>query len=167
MRLDFSKVPLKNRAFSEKPMTFIDQAPKNLLGAIIDLVAIETGNRAAREHWQQMQFRNLLTHATQRSAFWRSRTAGRRLSGIEPASLPRLTRENLRNQVASEGPLLTAADGIPTEMHATSGSSGIPVRFFISEFNSRYNVIRSLAQFFLEGLDLSLNRTREIGRAHV
>jgi hypothetical protein len=41
MRVDFSGVPLKNRAFSEKPMTFIDQAPKNFLGAIIDLVAID------------------------------------------------------------------------------------------------------------------------------
>ena len=29
MQFDFSKLPLKNRAFSEKPMTFIDQEAKN------------------------------------------------------------------------------------------------------------------------------------------
>jgi hypothetical protein len=52
LRLDFSEAPLKNRAFSEKPMSFVDEAPKALFGAIIDVVAIETGNRAAREHWQ-------------------------------------------------------------------------------------------------------------------
>jgi hypothetical protein len=46
LRLDFSEAPLKNRAFSEKPMSFVDEAPKALLGAIIDVVAIETGNRA-------------------------------------------------------------------------------------------------------------------------
>ena len=65
MRFDFSKVPLKNRAFSEKPMTFIDEEAKNVLAAIIDLVAIETGNRAAREHWQHKQLQNLLQHAAQ------------------------------------------------------------------------------------------------------
>ena len=43
MRLDFSDLPLKETAFSDKPMTFIDQGPKNFLGAVMDLVAIETG----------------------------------------------------------------------------------------------------------------------------
>jgi hypothetical protein len=56
--------------------------------------------------------------------------------------------------------LLRAADGLPTKAHATSGSSGVPVQFFVSDVNGNYNAIRSLAQFFLEGLDLSLNRTR-------
>ncbi len=46
MRLDFSDLPLKETAFSDKPMTFIDQGPKNFLGAVMDLVAIETGNRS-------------------------------------------------------------------------------------------------------------------------
>ncbi|MGO9947694.1 MAG: hypothetical protein ACLPWG_12680, partial [Steroidobacteraceae bacterium] len=55
MILDFSALPFKNRAFSEKPMTFIDQAPKEFLSAIIDLIAIETGNRTAREYWQNKQ----------------------------------------------------------------------------------------------------------------
>ncbi len=72
MRFDFSNVPLKNRAFSETPMTFIDQEAKNCLASIIDLVAIETGNRTAREHWQNKQLQNLLQHAAQRSAFSRT-----------------------------------------------------------------------------------------------
>ena len=46
MRFDFSEAPLRHEAFSEKPMSFIDQAPKNLLAAIIDVVAIEA-NRAS------------------------------------------------------------------------------------------------------------------------
>jgi phenylacetate-CoA ligase len=69
MRIDFSKAPIKNRAFSEKPMTFIDQPSKDFFAGIIDLIAIETGNRIAREHWQQKQLQNLLRHAVQRSRF--------------------------------------------------------------------------------------------------
>ena len=81
-------------------------------------------------------------------------------SDIDLASLPILTRDDLRQQVASEGPLLRGADGLSIFRHATSGSSGVPVRFFVSDVNSNYNEMRSLAQFFLEGRDLSLNRTR-------
>src|SRR4029077_21187209 len=75
-------------------------------------------------------------------------------------SLPILTRQDLRTQGASEGALLRTADGLSTHAHSTSGSSGVPVRFFNSDFNSNYNSARNLAQFLLEGLDLSLNRTR-------
>ena len=44
--------------------------------------------------------------------------------------------------------------------HSTSGSSGTPVSFFVSEMNVLYNETRSTAQYFLEGRDLSHNRTR-------
>jgi phenylacetate-CoA ligase len=49
MRLDFSDMPIRKRAFSEKPMTFCDPEPKNFLSAILDIAAIETGNPLARE----------------------------------------------------------------------------------------------------------------------
>jgi hypothetical protein len=52
MRFDFSDMPIRKRAFSEKPMTFCDPEPKNFLSAILDIGAIETGNPLAREHWQ-------------------------------------------------------------------------------------------------------------------
>jgi len=160
MRLDFSEVPLKNRAFSENPMTFIDHAPKNFLGAIIDLVAIETGNRTAREHWQQKQLQNLLQHAAQRSAFWRKRIGTRKINGISLSDLPILTRSDVLKQVEIEGSLLSPSGTIPTKKHSTSGSSGTPVQFFVSEMNVHYNTVRSTAQYFMEGRDLTLNRTR-------
>jgi len=157
---DFSGYRLRNRGFSEKPMTFLDAEPRTLLSAITEIALIETGSRSAREHWQQIQLRNLVKHVTQRSAFWRSRIGSRKASDIDLASLPILTRQDLRTQVASEGPLLRPADGFTTKAHSTSGSSGVPVQFFLSDFNGNYNGIRSLAQFFLDGLDLSLNRTQ-------
>ena len=160
MNFDFSAYPLHDKAYSGRPMTILDQEPKAMLSAITEVALIETGNRLAREHWQKVQLGNLIKHAVQRSAFWRKRIADNVSSNIELAFLPILTRHDLRKQVASEGSLLRPSDGIATGPHATSGSSGIPASFFISEFNARYNQIRSLAQYFLEGRDLSLNRTR-------
>ena len=59
----------------------------------------------------------------------------------------------------ADGSLLLPGDGIPILTRSTSGSTGVPVRFFVSEVNRRYNAARSLAQYFMEGRDLSCNRT--------
>ncbi len=160
MNFDFSGYRLRNKGYSEKPMTLLDLEPKAMLSAVTEIAVIETGNRSAREHWQQIQLRNLVSHAAQRSAFWRSRIGGRKTPDIDLASLPILTRQDLRLQVASEGSLLRPMDGISAQARTTSGSSGVPVRFFVCDFNGNYNSIRSLAQYFLEGRDLSLNRTQ-------
>jgi phenylacetate-coenzyme A ligase PaaK-like adenylate-forming protein len=159
MPLNFSDIPLQNRAFSERPMTFVDQAPKNFLSAIIDLIAIETGNRTAREHWQKKQVQNLLHHATQKSAFWRKRVEANTIDHANLSDLPILTRHEVASQVETEGSLL-AGGRVPAKKHSTSGSSGMPVHFFSSEMNSWYNVIRSATQYFIDGRDLRLNRTR-------
>jgi len=160
MKLDFSSYPVRNRAFSEQAMTILDHEPKAALSAIVEMALIETGNPTAREYWQQAQLRNLLKHVSQRSAFWRKRIGERKTSDIELASLPILTRLDVRDQVAAEGALLRAADGIPIKTHATSGSTGTPVQFYVSSINAQYTSVRSNAQFFMEGLDISFNRTR-------
>lgn len=160
MRLDFSSLPLKNRAFSDKPMNFIDKVPKEYLSAVIDLAAIETGNRAAREHWQQNQLQNLLAYAAQRSPIWRARIGARRIRGIRLGDLPVQTREDLIAQVEKEGSLARPNETAQLAEHSTSGSTGVPVRFFLTQRNSNYNIVRSITQFFLEGRDFALNRTR-------
>ena len=88
MRLDFSSIPLRNRAFSDKPMTFIDKLPKEILSAILDVVAIETGNRSAREYWQQTQLKGLLLHAAQRSPIWKKRIGTLKTKGMRLSDLP-------------------------------------------------------------------------------
>ena len=157
MPLDFSTLPLKNRAFSEKPMTFIDPEPKFYLSAITDLIALETGHRTARDHWQNKQLENLLQHAIQRSAFWRKRIGTKRIKNINLSELPILTRSDVVRQVENEGSLLSQSE---VTKHSTSGSSGAPVQFFISSMNSYYNNVRSIAQYFMDGCDLTLNVTR-------
>jgi phenylacetate-CoA ligase len=156
MTFDFSGYRLRNRPYSESPMTILDTEPKAMLSAIMEIILLETGNRSAREHWQKVQLRNLLNHVTQRSALWRSRISR---TDADLSSLRILTRQDLRTQVDLEGPLLQAADGFSTRAHSTSGSSGMPVNFYVSNVNSHHNFIRSLAQYFMEGRDLSHNRT--------
>src|SRR6476619_3401780 len=144
---DFSAYGLHNRGYSKTPMIILDPGapPRNMLAAITEIALIETGSRSAREYCQHIQRRNLVKHAAQRSAFWRSRIGNRKASDIDLASLPILTRQDVRTQVASEGPLLRAADRLSTRPHATSGSSGVPVQFFYSDPNANVNAIRSLA----------------------
>ena len=63
-------------------------------------------------------------------------------------------------QIVDEGPLLRPSDQIAVNSSSTSGSSGVPVKFFASGMNARYNHVRSVAQYFLEGRDLKLNRVQ-------
>jgi len=160
MRFDFSGMPMRDRAFSERPMTFCDPEPKNFLSAILDIAAIETGNPPARERWQTVQLNNLIKHAAERSNFWRQRIGSRKLSGVTLPSLPLLERGAVMKQIAAEGALLRSSDQIAVHNSSTSGSSGVPVRFFASGMNARYNQVRSVAQYFLEGRDLGPNRVQ-------
>jgi len=151
MKLDFSQLPFRSRAFSEKPMAFIDSEPKQLWSAIIDVIAIETGKRKARENWQKAQLRHLLKHARERSPFWGKRFGTRKISDVNLFDLPILTRSDVVHQVKSEGSLLHQTDGFGVTTHSTSGSSGTPVQFFISHMNSDYSQVRSLAQYLMGG----------------
>ncbi len=159
MKFDFSKYPISSQGYSKRPMAFLDIVPGKILGGIAELALIETGDRAAREQWQQVQLRNLLAHAAQRSAFWRNRL-GSKLSDAKLGALPILTRTDLKRQVEEEGSLLRPTDGLETSTHGTSGSSGTPVEFYVTLMNVRYNSVRYLAQEFMDGRDLSVNRTR-------
>jgi phenylacetate-CoA ligase len=160
MRLDFSPISLKEAAFSEAPMTFVDQEAKGFLSRIMDIAALETGNPAARARWQQTQLQNLLAHAARRSPFWKARIGAGSVASIRLAELPIQTRADVARQMEAEGVLIGMKDQIKIKKHSTSGSSGTPVQFFITEWNSAYNATRGVAQHFMEGRDFLLNRTR-------
>jgi phenylacetate-CoA ligase len=95
MKLEFSTLPFRSRAFNEDPMKFVEPEPKSFLSAMIDLIMIETGKRKARENWQKAQLRNLLKHAYERSPFWGKRIATRKSSGLTLRDLPILTRNDV------------------------------------------------------------------------
>jgi phenylacetate-coenzyme A ligase PaaK-like adenylate-forming protein len=160
MRFDFSDIRLKNKAFDAKSMAFLEPRTRDFFATVLELAALETGDRRAREHWQALQLRNLLAHATQRSAFWRSRIGARKANDVKLSSISILHRRDVAKQVEEEGALILPGDGMSVIKHATSGSSGVPIRFFVSEVNGRYNIFRSITQYFIEGRDLRHNRTR-------
>jgi phenylacetate-CoA ligase len=159
MKFDFSNYPVTGRGYAERPMAFLDIVPGKVLGGIAELALIETGSAPARERWQKAQLRNLLAHASQRSSFWRNRL-GPKGPNCTLGELPALTRKDLQQQVKQEGSLLRPNDGLETQTHSTSGSSGIPVEFHATQMNAQYNKVRYLAQEFMEGKDLAVNRTR-------
>ena len=156
MRFDFSDFTFNDRAFFDRPMTFARPEVTRFLTALFELTALETGPKAARMAWQAAQTANLLRHATERSPFWRNQIEAAKTL----ANLPILRRADVREQVSREGALLAPADRIAVKKHVTSGSSGEPVAFLVSEMNGNYNALRSIAQYFLEDRDLTLNRVR-------
>jgi phenylacetate-coenzyme A ligase PaaK-like adenylate-forming protein len=160
MRFDFSDIAMNSSGLSRKPMTFCDTEPKQLFSAVVDLIAVETGDRKARDNWQSAQIKNLIKHVHDRSPFWRKRLGTKKAGDIKLADIPILTRHDVREQVMAEGTLLSQQDGLRVKRHMTSGSSGTPVEFFVSQMNGYYNQARMIAQYFLEGRDLNLNRTR-------
>ncbi|MCP8940103.1 hypothetical protein NK718_16370 [Alsobacter sp. SYSU M60028] len=158
--VDFSRFPLRPNAFSERPLNIVKPEDKAAFALLMELVLLETGSRAAREAWQKAQLANVLGHAQKRSRFWAARIGPGKASAVKLRKLPEQTRAEVLAQVKGEGPLLTRADGVATKAHFTSGSSGQPVTFHVSEANAIYNEIRSFAQYLMEDRDLRANWVR-------
>ena len=119
---------------------------------------IENGDRAARENWQSRQLTNLLGHAYARSNFWRGRLPSLTTGNIMLDDLPIQSREDINTQVTLEGSLLPTDGKTPLSTYASTGSTGTPVKIYVSPENGYYNIVRSLAEYFIN--DLSLNESR-------
>ena len=156
----FSNFSFADHGYSAQPQTILDAQERTAFSMVMELILLETGGRAARERWQEAQLANLLSHAARRSAFWTKRLEGKKPGAVRLSRLPEMTREDLNAQVASEGALLNAADGVRLKKHATSGSTGVPAHFYVSDANIRYNEMRFFAQYLMEDRDLSLRRLK-------
>ncbi len=99
MTIDLSRLPLKAGAFSTRPRTLCDPAFVNALARFVDVVTLETAPRALSEQWQARQLASLLGQAAARSAFCRKRISGRSPAAIKLATLPILSRADLKKQV--------------------------------------------------------------------
>jgi phenylacetate-CoA ligase len=154
---DLSTRPLNANAYSDLPFTFLDQAAQNDLANITAINLIENGDRLARENWQNRQLTKLLRHAQARSSFWRKRLPSRTINASMMKYVPVQSRQDVATQVNLEGSLV-AADGSAPSSYASTGSTGTPVKIFGTQENSYYNVIRSLAQYFINGLSLDEDR---------
>lgn len=148
---------MKKRAFSSRPFSILDRKERDSFTSVMEILLLETGDRAACEQWQEQQLVALVNHAKKRSGFWRNRTGLVKPSLANLKFLPILTRTDLTIQVTTEGALLTKADGIPYSIASTSGSSGTPVEFYASAANVKYNGMRMFAQDLIEQRDLTAN----------
>lgn len=151
---------LKGGAFSSQPLTFISGPASDDLSTCLQIHLLENGTRSIREDWQLKQLINLLQHAYANSGFWKSRLPSQLSGNNILGSIPVLTRDDVNCQVADEGALVVANDlGHGMASYPSSGSTGVPVKVFSMPQNARYNEIRSIAQYFIEGRNLNFNRT--------
>jgi len=149
-------------AFDGQPLSLLQDEQTRELGALASLLLIETGATSARRHWQLSQLNNLIKFARRFSQFWRERLFDDEYDAELLSRINILTREQLRQQVDREGALSRYVGELrSSEMkpYASSGSTGIPVQIYSLNQNARYNELHSLAQYFLEGRRLDVNRT--------
>ncbi len=160
MPFDLIERPLNANAYGDRPFTFLDQAAQNALANITAINLIENGDRTARENWQNRQLTNLLKHAHARSAFWRKRMPSRMINYGIMKYLPIQRREDVTTQVNLEGSLL--ANDASVSSYESTGSTGTPVKIYTSRECGYYNVVRSLAQYFIRNLSLDENRVEVV-----
>jgi hypothetical protein len=131
---------------------------------VLEIDLLENGDPAARNAWVSQQVFNLMSHARAHSKFWAKRLHQKALHDLTRA--PVLSKRELVEQVGTEGCLpLGAEHGRVTE-RSTSGSTGTATRFFVSDMNLSYNLLRGLAQYLFDGQSLMLNRV-SLKRANV
>ncbi|HML08371.1 MAG TPA: hypothetical protein VK430_09640 [Xanthobacteraceae bacterium] len=150
--------PLHSAAYSTRPFTFIDQDARNDLANIAEIDLIENGDRTARENWQNRQLTNLLRHAQTRSKFWRQRMPSRMIGHGILKYIPMQSRADIATQARLEGSLAARDGKAPVSSYASTGSTGTPVKVYVCPENGYYTSIRSLAQYFINGLSLDENR---------
>jgi phenylacetate-CoA ligase len=147
-------------SFSSNPLSFLDSDCKTALSNIMDLILLESSTQKDINIWRKQQIHNLFSHCMTRSSFWRRRIGGGSKGFRKLEDLPVMSRSSLNEQVENEGALLGVKDGALVNKHSTSGSTGTPANFYVTNINGNYNAYRSAAQFIIDGLDLTLNRTR-------
>ena len=151
-----ARLPVKETAYSGRPFSLLDGYAHEDLAAIVEIDLIENSNRKFREDWQDHRLASVAEHARTRSPTWRQRIPEGPISCRSLPALPVQTREEVREQVQTEGSLVGASSG---QTYASSGSTGTPVAVHVTDFNGRYNAMRSLAQHFMEGRPLNEPRT--------
>ena len=154
----FTNFPMKNTAFSDKPFQVLRPEDKSSFSLLMEIIMLETGAAEARDQWQKAQLVNLFTHVQSRSEFWRKRLGKKKPSQIKLAGLPILTRQDVKSQLQSEGPLLSKADGVELIPHSTSGSTGTPLQFVLSNQNMIFNYVRNFVQYMLSETNIATNR---------
>jgi phenylacetate-CoA ligase len=160
MPIEYINRPTADRPYSGNRLTLLDADVSSIMAHVLAIDLIENGDRAALELWQKNQLTNLLRHAHAESKFWRARMPDRLINADVFEKLPVLDRNQLTSQVKAEGCLIAKQANSRFQINRTSGSTGKPLEIYSSAENGYYNGIRTLAQYFINGLSFDENRTR-------
>jgi len=98
-----------------------------------------------------------LRHAHTKSKFWRQRMPSRMINHGVLKFLPVQSRQDIVAQSADEGSLTSNDAASSGSGYASTGSTGTPVKVYVTRQSAYYKAIRSVAQFFLYGLRFEYN----------
>ena len=160
MIIDFSKIPNNDDCFNkENNLDFLAKEHKDFFHIMMEIILIESASKISREKWQLNQLNHLIDYVKTNSEFWRQRIKKDKLSSLEELKeIPILERNDLKTQVDIEGCLLDHNQYVIVE-HYSSGSSGVPIKFYNTEFNGKTNSIRSFAIRMANDFNLKDNTT--------
>jgi phenylacetate-coenzyme A ligase PaaK-like adenylate-forming protein len=154
--IDFSKLNIKDDFFTQNHPNY----DNNTFHRICEIILLETSSRSARELWQLNKLNNLIKYVHDKSVFWRERLPTSHFQSIEELkNLPIQTRESVRTQVSLEGCLLNKLIK-NYELQHTSGSSGIPIKFYKDRSKIFESSCRDFSRLILSNLDLTDNFTK-------
>lgn len=157
---EFHLSRMKETVMGRKPFQFIEADVRECLAAIRDFWIIEYGSARACRQWQAVQLVNLLEHARAHSQFWRARMPSRRAMFDTLKFIKPLTRDMLATQISTEGPLMKEPDGRASKTYSTTGSTGRPVTVYVMDFNGKYNMNRTLAEYVFHNRSFEYNRVK-------
>lgn len=160
MQSSFKGRPQNVNGHGDQPFTFVDPEAHRIIGHIASIDLIENGEKRAREYWQKKQLSNLVNHAYLQSEIWRQRIPSGPGRQEVLQNFPILARKDITAQAQKEGSLFGDKKQRSTETYETTGSTGTPLKVFVTPQNGYYNTVRSLAQFFFDDLPLDQNRVK-------
>jgi phenylacetate-CoA ligase len=146
--------------YGDQPFAFLDPDAHRAIGHIASIDLIENGEKRAREYWQKKQLSNLVNHAYLQSEIWRQRIPSGPGRQDVLQNFPILARKDITAQAQKEGSLFGDKKQRSTETYETTGSTGTPLKVFVTPQNGYYNTVRTLAQYFFDDLPLSENRVQ-------
>lgn len=167
MKMDFY-LEIQDDPYNKNFFSFLNPQHKQFLADILEFLIIEKASRKALENWQLAQLNNLFDYAKERSEFWRNRLPDHKITSYEDLkSIPLLTRENIKQQVESEGCLAKEGEEGKIGVHHTSGSSGVAIKFFHTEKNREYDTIRSITRQIMGNLETHRNQVRLFASSYI
>jgi phenylacetate-CoA ligase len=143
--------------------------PQSVANLLVDCQWIgfyERQPSKAVTQFQQQRISKLIQHAIAHSPWWREHLGSVVGQRTAFTSLPLLDRQQYRASVESiGGPLPLPKDHGTAQKNSTSGSSGVPVEFYVSMLSVRMNNSHFFFDEKRQGRPLSLTRAELSGRA--